>query len=146
MHNETMVRFGHPDSLVRAYQHWSVLVRREQVTAGSLVLAAQGEARRLSDLPLEAFTEFGTVVVDLERVLSEFVGYDKINYLMLMMVDPHVHYHVLPRHAEPREICGVRIVDHGWPKAPSLGETTTLTPDRLEAVRDALRERWPGVG
>ena len=34
---------------------------------------------------------------------TSFCAYERINYLMLMMVDPHVHFHVIPRYSgEPR--------------------------------------------
>jgi diadenosine tetraphosphate (Ap4A) HIT family hydrolase len=39
----------------------------------------------------------------------------KINYLMLMMVDPHVHFHVLPRYEGDRSHGGIEVVDAGWP-------------------------------
>ena len=51
---------------------------------------------------------------------------DKLNYLMLMMVDPDVHFHVLPRYAVEREFGGVRFTDPGWPKVPNLGHENEL--------------------
>ncbi len=38
--NKTIVRFGYPATLVAEYEHWVVLLRPEQPTLGSLVLAA----------------------------------------------------------------------------------------------------------
>ena len=97
MPNQTIIRFGHPETLIREYEHWVVLLREQQVTLGSLVLCAKSDATAFSDLPTDAFEEMGTVVRDIERVLGAVVGYEKINYLMLMMVDPNVHFHVFPQ-------------------------------------------------
>ena len=59
MTNATITKFGHPASLVRDYEHWVVLLRPAQVTAGSLVLAAKGDATAYGALPQQAFIEHG---------------------------------------------------------------------------------------
>ena len=47
-------KFGHPDSLLRDFDHWVVLLRPGQVTLGSLVLAAKSDAMAFGALPPEA--------------------------------------------------------------------------------------------
>ena len=111
--NDTILRFGYPDTLIARYDHWLVLLRPDQPTLGSLILAATADARSFADLPPAAFGELGKVVADIETRLCSAVRYDKINYLMLMMVDPHVHWHVIPRYDGEREAKGVRIGDAG---------------------------------
>jgi diadenosine tetraphosphate (Ap4A) HIT family hydrolase len=141
--NETIVKFGYPATLVAQYRHWLVLLRPDQPTLGSLVLASTGEERRFSDLPADAFAELGQAVRDIERALAAAVRPDKLNYLMLMMVDPHVHWHVIPRYDGLREACGMTIADAGWPKLPQLGEAVKLSPDRISLLGGWLRARWP---
>jgi diadenosine tetraphosphate (Ap4A) HIT family hydrolase len=140
--NATILRFGYPDTLVAEYGHWVVLLRPDQPTLGSLVLAAKGNAEAFSALPAEAFAELPTVVADVEAALKAAVDYEKINYLMLMMVDPHVHWHVLPRYEGERGAKGVTVPDKGWPKLPQLGETVKLEPAQVAALREWLRARW----
>src|SRR5678815_4933470 len=101
--NPTIEKFGYPATLIKEFDHWLVLLRPAQVTLGSLVLAAKGDATAYGDLPREAFTEQGEVVAAVERLLRDFVDYEKINYVMLMMVDPNPHFHVIPRYAGSRE-------------------------------------------
>jgi len=62
MANETMRKFGYPDSLVREYQNWVVLLRPGQVTLGSLVLAAKSDATAFGSLPAGAYAELATKV------------------------------------------------------------------------------------
>src|SRR5688500_2974830 len=107
MINATIEKFGYPESLVRALDHWVVLVRPAQVTLGSLVLAAKGAATAYGDLSPEAFAEQRTAVAMIEKALTALVGYQRINYLMLMMVDPHVHFHVIPRYEGVRTAAGL---------------------------------------
>src|SRR3712207_494673 len=143
MINATIEKFGYPATLVKAYEHWLVLVRPAQVTLGSLVLAARSPATAYSHLPSAAFVEQERVVADIERALASFSGYEKINYLMLMMVDPHVHFHVIPRYEGERSACGVTVRDAGWPKVPALGEAVELTEEQVRELVDYLRGFWP---
>ena len=126
MINPTITRFGHPKTLVREYDHWVVLLRPQQVTAGSLVLAAKGEATAFGALPREAFIEQGSVIAEIEAALKRAVAYERINYLMLMMVDPHVHFHVIPRYSGSRPFAGLDIADQGWPGPPDLKSAIAL--------------------
>ena len=144
--NETILRFGYPSTLIAAYRHWLVLLRPDQPTLGSLVLAATGEARSLGALPAEAFLELRDVVADIETALAAAVAYEKINYLMLMMVDPYVHWHVLPRYGGEREAAGIAIADAGWPKLPQLAGAVSLAPAEIAALGDWLRSKWPAAG
>jgi diadenosine tetraphosphate (Ap4A) HIT family hydrolase len=143
MMNETILRFGYPDTLIAEYRHWTVLLRPDQPTLGSLIVAAIGEEKALADLPAEAFAELRTVVGHVETALREAVGYEKINYLMLMMVDPHVHWHVIPRYDGERDAAGIAIQDQGWPKAPQLAGALALEPAQIDGLGGLLRAQWP---
>ena len=143
--NETIRRFGHPDTLVADYRHWLVLLRPEQPTLGSLVLAAKSEATAFSALEPAAFAELATISWHIETALERAVGYAKINYLMLMMVDPHVHYHVLPRYEGVRSFAGVEVADAGWPKLPALAQAAALTPAQIDDLTTWLKGFWPDL-
>src|SRR4051812_19916096 len=105
--NPTILKFGYPATLLRELDHWLILLRPAQVTLGSLVLAAKSDATAYSALPREAFTELGEAIGLIERALTASTRFEKINYLMLMMMDPNVHFHVIPRYSEPRQWDGV---------------------------------------
>ena len=51
----------------------------------------------------EAWSEVGVATADLEGALRATFDHQKINYLALMMVDPHVHFHVIPRYSTTRD-------------------------------------------
>ena len=92
MANATQLKFGYPATLIEAYDHWCVLLRPAQATLGALVLVCKDEATAFSAISSEAFGELGEVTKHIETALSNFRPYDKINYLMLMMVDRDVHF------------------------------------------------------
>jgi len=141
--NETIRRFGYPATLIADYAHWVVLLRPAQPTLGSLVLAAKSEALAFAELGPDAFAGLGEAVGAIETALRVAVGYDKLNYLMLMMVDPHVHFHVIPRYEGARSGGGLTIADAGWPKAPVLADAVELTPAQIDAMAGWLRGIWP---
>jgi len=141
--NETVLRFGYPATLIAEYEHWVVLLRPAQPTLGSLILAAKGEAKSFGELPAGAFAELQQAVADIEAALAAAVRFEKINYLMLMMVDPHVHFHVIPRYEGEREACGVVVRDAGWPKVPALGEAVALEAEQVGALADYFKGFWP---
>lgn len=140
--NETILKFGYPATLVHEYRHWLVLLRPQQPTLGSLVLAAKSDATAFADLESAAFSELAEVIRDLEAALRRAVRYEKINYLMLMMVDPNVHFHVIPRYEGERSGGGISVPDAGWPKQPALNEALSLDDDGIAAVRDWLTGIW----
>ena len=111
-------------------------------TLGSLVLCAKSAATEFSALPVEAYTEMGTVVGEIEHALKAAFAYDKINYLMLMMVDPNVHFHVIPRYAEARSACGLTVADAGWPALPQLGEAQEVTTSERVALIEHIGGYW----
>ncbi len=140
---ETMRRFGYPNSAVAEYVHWAVLLRDQQATLGALVLACREPATAFSEVSPSAFAELALVVRDVEVALQRSFTFDKINYLMLMMVDPHVHFHILPRYAQERVFAGIPFVDPGWPRFPDLGHSQQIDEPIRSALRIVLRQHWP---
>ena len=141
--NETIEKFGYPETLIREYRHWVLLLRPAQVTAGSLVLAAKSNATAYGELPAEAFAEQALAVAELEAMLSAAVSYEKINYLMLMMVDRNVHFHVIPRYGNDRSFAAMTITDSGWPGPPDLKSAIILDKASIGAAVQLLKAYMP---
>ena len=137
--NETIAKFGHPATLIAEYEHWVVLLRPAQPALGALVLAAKSEATAFGDLPAAAHAELKPATAAIEAALDQAVGYAKINYLMLMMVDPHVHFHVLPRYEGERSGAGLTVADAGWPGQPDLAQAVKLDDAQIAALADWLK-------
>ena len=137
--NETIAKFGHPATLIAEYDHWVVLLRPAQPALGALVLAAKSDATAFGDLPAAAHAELKVATAAIEAALTGAVGYAKINYLMLMMVDPHVHFHVLPRYDGERSGAGLTVADAGWPGQPNLAQAVKLDEAQIAALTGWLK-------
>jgi diadenosine tetraphosphate (Ap4A) HIT family hydrolase len=136
--NPTIEKFGYPATLIKEYEHWLVLLRPGQVTLGCLVLAAKSGATAYGALPPQAFAEQAAVIAPIEDALKQLTRYDRINYLMLMMIDPNVHFHIIPRYSEARSWNGHEFPDLGWPGPPRLDGAIKLRDSDLAALRSEL--------
>lgn len=142
MTNPTETKFGDPATRIAQTSHWTVLLRPKQPTLGALVLVCREPVKAFADLSLEAFVDLRATIQRVEAALREVVGYERINYLMLMMVDPDVHFHVLPRYGVARTFEGVEFPDTGWPGAPALEPSVTLTAAAQGLMIERLRKAW----
>ena len=142
--NATMEKFGWPATRIAELDRWALMLRPEQCTLGALVLACKEPVRAFSEVSPAAFSELRLAVVGIETMLRSAVDYDKINYLMLMMVDPDVHFHVLPRYAGERTLAGLTVADADWPGPPRLDAFATPDAEVRDALVGALAARWPG--
>lgn len=141
--NETILKFGYPDSCLAEYEHWVVLLRPKQVTAGCMVLACKEDVASLAGVSPAAGQELPIAARGIEQALGASLRPAKLNYLALMMVDPHVHFHVIPRYSEPVQVGSTQMTDPGWPKPPNLQAVQDLMPNDAERLRQLLRNAWP---
>ena len=146
MANATELKFGDPATRIAQTERWSVLLRPRQPTLGSLVLVCREPVLAFGACSAEAYAELRTVVAKVEEVLRAFVAYERINYLMLMMVDPDVHFHVLPRYPGARTCRGIEFPDKGWPGPPVLEPAVALDDATRDALVGELRQAWQRPG
>ncbi len=140
--NATMRKFGFPRTLIAETPEWVVLLRPQQVTLGSLVLVSREPVTAFAEVSERGFVAMKPLIGRIEAVLGDFVRYDRINYLMLMMVDPDVHFHVLPRYEGERSFDGLAIADAGWPGPPALQGATPPDEETLGRLVAELARRW----
>jgi len=140
--NPTLERFEYPDLLIADWQHWAVLLRRHQVTLGSMVLIAKANVTAWPEIGQDAFIELSRVTAEIECTLRSSFHYDKINYLMLMMVDPNPHFHVIPRYARSVTFENIEFADPGWPKTPDLTAGKKLDDELAIKLLTRIKTAW----
>ncbi len=146
MQNATLSKFGYPESLIKTYRYWHVLLRPGQVTIGSLVLICKEDVFKYSDISEEASREQKQVIFDIERILKKRFNFSKINYLMLMMVDPAVHFHVIPRYEFPVSFCEKQFEDKSWPTPPVLSNVLELDDIYRDELLSTLKADFALLG
>lgn len=138
----TASKFGYPDTCIAETPEWLVLLRPHQVTLGSLVLLCREPVTAFGDVSPQALMALQPVLKNIETMLGGVAHYQKINYLMLMMVDPDVHFHVIPRYEGVRAYQGISFADTGWPGPPRLDQAVPLAPEAIHALVQTLRAQW----
>ena len=122
MDNIFKSKFKIDELLIKEFEYWVVTLRPWQPTIGSLVLSLKRTCKHLSDISSDESKELKKCFSEIESYLSTTFNYDKINYLCLMMVDEHVHFHVIPRYENEIIFNEVKFVDTGWPGPPDLSD------------------------
>ena len=140
--NTTMKKFGFPHTCLKEFSQWVVLLRPQQVTLGSSVLICREEATAFSQISADAFQELPEIIREIETSLSRTFRYSKINYLMLMMVDPEVHFHVIPRYDTAQAFSQQQFFDHGWPGPPLLKNPNDISEEVYQEILGHLKKHW----
>ena len=139
MLNDFKAKFRVEELKVLENESWSWSVRPAQATLGSGILSLNRYALQLSDVTPGEMMDLGSMVGVLEKSIKVAFGHNIMNYLMLMMVDHHVHYHVIPRYDGARTFAGLEWVDKGWPALPEIGENQHADkPELLRSLQEKL--------
>ena len=144
--SDILETFNFKDLLIKEYKNWYLLLRNDQTTIGSLVLIEKNFHKRLSNISDSSFIEFGNIVREIEQALNNLFRYEKINYLMLMMKDSEVHYHIIPRYSKDQQYEAVIFKDEGWPNLPDLKNfnqiSMKLKLKLLEQIKKELMDSY----
>ena len=140
MLNVTLKKFGYPELLVKEYDHWYLLCRFKQVTLGSMILICKEQTDAFSKISNAAFAELPIAIREIETNTKKLFQNDKINYLMLMMVDPEVHFHIIPRYANDKEFEGIIFKDSEWPKKADIDVVNDILEVDIRRLAERMRE------
>lgn len=119
-YNEFKLKFKLDEMLIHESDFWIWSLRPDQPTLGSSILSLKRELHKISDLTEEEQLDYRRIIKVIEGTLSLAFDYERINHLMLMMVDKQVHYHVIPRYQKEVYFNDSNWKDYGWPSLPNL--------------------------
>jgi diadenosine tetraphosphate (Ap4A) HIT family hydrolase len=142
MINSTLKKFNYPSSLIREYKNWYLLLRPEQVTFGSMVLVEKKSKKNLYKISKQSFIELKIISKNIESFFLKKLKFNKINYLILMMVDPHVHIHIIPRHKRKILFSKKTFIDYGYPKPPNLFKINIVGKNIYSELKNKLVRKF----
>ena len=123
---------------------WRLVLNWNQDRLGQAFLALRRHVELPTDLTLDEWDELRELLPDaLDRERAAFKP-DHFNVMFLGNEVRHLHLHIFPRYATPREAAGVEFIDAAWPDHYGLEPGPTLTREQLEAVADLLRSEQAG--
>ena len=139
IHDKILTKFGYPETKIIEYKFWYWLLRPMQTTLGSSIVVIKNHVESIHKLESKIFTELHEIFSEIELTLKRTFDYDKINYLMLMMDDPTLHYHVIPRYKNDKILDGKKYIDIGYPGIPNLSydnDNNQLHEIKLKIVKN----------
>lgn len=131
-------KFSIEENTIFRSQFWTWSVRPIQSTIGAGILSLNRPAESMSELTVEEGQDLVLITRLLENTLRDAFSCNKFNYIMLMMVDYHVHYHVIPRYDHTVFFNNKVYYDEWWPKPPIISGEVALDRDLIN-VRDFLK-------
>ena len=122
--------------IVKKFEYWTIAVRTGQVTVGSMIITLNRDCLDMTEVLPEEMAEFPVLCKWYQDRCKKLYDAEKFNYLALMMVDPFVHFHVIPRYSQTVEKYNMNWEDTGWPKLPNMGVIHDLTEEQLLQIRE----------
>ena len=131
-------KFKVDDLLIAQTDYWRWSLRPVQCTLGAGILSLKRPAETMSALTAEEGMDLIVITKIIESTLKKAFNMEKMNYIMLMMVDFHIHYHVIPRYSKDLDFANMCFKDLGWPKPPVL-DAEALDEGVLFQIKDYLK-------
>ena len=95
--------------------HWHVRLNLNQNLLGKLIIVLRRHVERAVELTPDEWSDLRHQVWLMTERLQAGFAPDHFNYAFLQNQDRHVHLHVIPRYAGPRQVAGLRFEDPDYP-------------------------------
>lgn len=127
--------------VIKDYKHWQLQIHSNQGYLGRCVFWCKREnALDLTDATIEEREELFQILKDLKTVLTKIFQPDWFNYAFLGNEDRHLHGHVIPRYALPREFAGQTFTDERWGHNYQTDKSFVTSPELLKNIEETIRE------
>jgi len=127
-------------------EYWDLFLHADQGLLGRCYFWYKGEEKDLMDIPEMATLELRANGARLKKTLEELFQPHCFNYQSLNMRTPHLHFHVLPRYGTERKFEGITFTDENFGYIYRGGGGALLDPSILVKIRDAVAEKYLGLG
>ncbi len=130
--------------LIKEYEYWSIYLHENQGYLGRCIIWCKREnAFDLTDTTEVEQIELFTVLRILREALIGIFGCDWLNYSFLGNEIRHLHGHVIPRYAKPKEFMGVvfedKLYGHRYKADPSFIIPEKVFNEIKTKIQEALK-------
>jgi len=133
-------KFDEKNNLIKEYNHWKVVVRKNNFKLGSCVAITKKHHDAFSDISDEEMAEYALIMREFESAIKKAFNNDAIHHLALMMKDKHTHFHIIPRYKEPRSFAGEEWVDDFSPGGPLGKREPPLSQEVLNQIKEEIKK------
>ena len=125
--------------VVLGNDHWTLVLNDNQATLGRVFFALNRHETDIAHLTDAEVLSLWAFVRETKAALTALFAPDHFNYMFLMNLTPHVHFHIFPRYAQPREFRGQSFADSQYGDHYDPHESRALDAGAEEALIAALR-------
>jgi diadenosine tetraphosphate (Ap4A) HIT family hydrolase len=104
---------------------WRLILNRNQNLPGKCLVVTRRHVEAVDELTEEEWSELRGHLRAAAAALRRVTQPDHFNYAFLQNQDRHVHMHLIPRYARPRQVIGQAFADPDYP-----GHYAVPMPDR----------------
>lgn len=134
--------------VVLSRDHWTLVLNDNQATLGRVFFALNRHETDIAALSDADVLSLWAFVRETKSALAALFAPDHYNFMFLMNLTPHVHFHIFPRYAGPREFAGQTFTDSRWGDHYDPAESRALDPDAetemIALLRHALTQPTTG--
>ncbi|MDO8515990.1 MAG: HIT family protein [bacterium] len=126
---------------IKDYTYWSLFIHENQSYLGRCILWCNREdALDLADATPEEQQELFLILSELRPALQKAFAPDWLNYAFLGNEVRHLHGHILPRYAQPKNFAGVTFKDELYGHNYKTDRTFSIPEEALEKIRLKIKE------
>jgi diadenosine tetraphosphate (Ap4A) HIT family hydrolase len=119
---------------------WRLVLNRNQNLVGKCMLVTHRHVEDVDQLTAAEWDDLRRQLRRATAALRQATRPDHFNYAFLQNQDRHVHLHVIPRYAAPRQIAGLHIDDPDYPDHYAVpAPDRRLTHEQREHLTALLR-------
>ena len=125
--------------VILANDFWTLVLNENQATLGRVFFALNRHETDIAALSDAEVLSLWAFVRETKSALTALFAPDHFNYMFLMNLTPHVHFHLFPRYAGGREVAGQTFADSRYGDHYDPDESRTLDAATEEILIAALR-------
>jgi len=129
--------------LIAEDDHWAMALNDNQASLGRVFFALKRHETDITRLTQEERDALWRFVARAKQALTALFTPDHYNYMFLMNIDPHVHFHIFPRYAESRRFSGHTFTDERFGGHYDPAQTKPLDDDTHASLVTAIRAALP---
>ena len=125
--------------IILASDFWTLVLNENQATLGRVFFALRRHETNVAALSDPEVLSLWAFVRETKAALTSLFAPDHFNFMFLMNLTPHVHFHIFPRYSDPREFAGQTLTDTKYGGHYDPDESRTLSADVEEQLVSSLR-------
>jgi len=125
--------------VVLANDHWTLVLNENQATLGRAFFALDRHETDIAALTEDELASLWTFLRETKQALIALFAPDHFNYMFLMNLTPHAHFHIFPRYAAPRDFAGQAWADSRFGDHYDPAESRAVDDLVMDALASALR-------